>query len=117
MNAIESIGSRQTAILIVPGMGSDHCAGLVSQSLKRLPGITELSTSIASHKVRIEFDAEQTSLAALKQGTFGIVQGGTGAAEAAADLLAQLFRLLTGQAGRVLQQLLGVANQCLKLFQ
>src|SRR3990167_9494931 len=67
MNAIESIGSRQTAILIVPGMGSDHCAGLVSQSLKRLPGITELSTSIASHKVRIEFDAEQTSLAALKQ--------------------------------------------------
>ncbi len=67
MNAIESIGSRQTAILIVPGMGSDHCAGLVSQSLKRLPGIAELSTSIASHKVRIEFDAEQTSLAALKQ--------------------------------------------------
>ena len=56
-------------------------------------------------------------LAALKQGTFGIVQGGTGAAEAAADLLAQLFRLLTGQAGRVLQQLLGVANQRLKLFQ
>ncbi|MVW76434.1 heavy metal translocating P-type ATPase [Pseudomonas xionganensis] len=67
MNAIESIGSRQTAILIVPGMGSDHCAGLVSQSLKRLPGIAELSTSIASHKVRIEFDAEQTSLAALQQ--------------------------------------------------
>ncbi len=26
MNAIEPIGSRQTAILIVPGMGSDHCA-------------------------------------------------------------------------------------------
>ena len=67
MNAIEPIGSHQTAILIVPGMGSDHCAGLVSQSLKRLPGIAELSTSIASHKVRIEFDAEQTSLAALKQ--------------------------------------------------
>ncbi|SED62775.1 heavy metal translocating P-type ATPase [Pseudomonas anguilliseptica] len=67
MNAIESIGSRQTAILIVPGMGSDHCAGLVSQSLKRLPGIAELSTSIASHKVRIEFDAEQTSLPALQQ--------------------------------------------------
>ena len=42
MNAIEPIGSHQTAILIVPGMGSDHCAGLVSQSLKRLPGIAEL---------------------------------------------------------------------------
>jgi Cu+-exporting ATPase len=48
-------------------MGSDHCAGLVSQSLKRLPGIAGLSTSIASHKVRIEFDAGQTDLNALKQ--------------------------------------------------
>jgi cation transport ATPase len=48
-------------------MGSDHCAGLVSQSLKRLPGIAELSTSIASHKVRIEFDAGQTDLDALQQ--------------------------------------------------
>ena len=67
MNAVEPGLQRQSAVLIVPGMGSDHCAGLVSQSLKRLPGIAELSTSIASHKVRIEFDAEQTSLAALKQ--------------------------------------------------
>ena len=67
MNAIESIGSRQTAILIVPGMGSDHCAGLVSQSLRRLPGIAELSTSIASHKVRIEFDVSQTDLATLQK--------------------------------------------------
>ena len=67
MNAAEPSPKRQSAILIVPGMGSDHCAGLVSQSLKRLPGIAELSTSIASHKVRIEFDAEQTSLAALQQ--------------------------------------------------
>jgi Cu+-exporting ATPase len=67
MNAAEPSLKRQSAVLIVPGMGSDHCAGLVSQSLKRLPGITELNTSIASHKVRIEFDAEQTSLAALQQ--------------------------------------------------
>lgn len=67
MNAVEPKPERQSAVLIVPGMGSDHCAGLVSQSLRRLPGIAELSTSIANHKVRIEFDAEQTDLGALKQ--------------------------------------------------
>jgi Cu+-exporting ATPase len=48
-------------------MGSDHCAGLVSQSLKRIQGVAELSTSIASHKVHIEFDAGRTDLNALKQ--------------------------------------------------
>jgi P-type Cu+ transporter len=67
MNAVEPKPERQSAVLIVPGMGSDHCAGLVSQSLRRLPGIAELSTSIANHKVRIEFDAGQTDLGALKQ--------------------------------------------------
>ncbi len=41
---------------IVPGMGSDHCAGIVSTSLKRLPGITRVDTSIASHHVDVVFD-------------------------------------------------------------
>src|SRR3990167_1809 len=67
MHAAEPSRKQQNAVLIVPGRGSAHCAGLVSQSLKRLPGIAELSTSIASHKVRIEFDAGQTDLDALKQ--------------------------------------------------
>ena len=67
MNAVEPSPKRQSAVLIVPGMGSDHCAGLVSQSLRRLPGIAELSTSIANHKVRIEFDASQTDLATLQK--------------------------------------------------
>lgn len=67
MNAAEPLSQRQNAVLIVPGMGSDHCAGLVSQSLRRLRGVAELSTSIASHKVHIEFDTGQTDLAALKQ--------------------------------------------------
>ena len=41
---------------VVPGMGSDHCAGLVSSSIKRLPGITDISTNIANHKVTVRFD-------------------------------------------------------------
>lgn len=28
-----------TGRLIVPGMASDHCAGIISGSIKRLPGI------------------------------------------------------------------------------
>jgi Cu+-exporting ATPase len=43
--------------LIVPGMGSDHCAGIVSTSLKRLPGVTAVGTSIAAHRVDVLFDS------------------------------------------------------------
>ncbi|MCW4351969.1 heavy metal translocating P-type ATPase [Hoyosella sp. YIM 151337] len=39
--------------LIVPGMGSDHCAGIVTTSLRRVPGVEEIHTSIASHSVRV----------------------------------------------------------------
>lgn len=39
--------------VIVPGMGSDHCAGLVRQSLQRLDGVLEVRTNIASHLVSV----------------------------------------------------------------
>jgi len=47
-------GAGQGIQLIVPGMGSDHCAGIVRESLQRLDGVTHISTSIASHKVHVE---------------------------------------------------------------
>src|SRR3990167_4852224 len=80
MHAAEPSRKQQNAVLIVPGRGSAHCAGLVSQSLKRLPGIAEVSTSIASHKVHIEFDAGQTDLDALKR---AVEQAGYQVAKAA----------------------------------
>ena len=46
--------------LTVPGMGSDHCAGLVSESIRRLQGIEKLDTNISNHRVRVIFDAGQT---------------------------------------------------------
>lgn len=49
-------GTAGEAIFSVPGMGSDHCAGLVSSSIKRLAGITDISTNIANHKVTVRFD-------------------------------------------------------------
>ncbi|TXK65714.1 heavy metal translocating P-type ATPase [Alkalisalibacterium limincola] len=54
------------ARLIVPGMGSDHCAGIVSESLRRLPGVASLTTNIAAHRVVVEFDASTTTAAQLR---------------------------------------------------
>ncbi len=45
-----------TARLIIPGMGSDHCAGLVSTSLLRLKGIEDIHTNIAGHRVDVTYD-------------------------------------------------------------
>ncbi|QKT04159.1 heavy metal translocating P-type ATPase [Ectothiorhodospiraceae bacterium 2226] len=52
--------------LTVPGMGSDHCAGLVRSSLERLPGIERIETNIAQHRVTVDFDAARTNSDALR---------------------------------------------------
>ncbi|MBA4741696.1 MAG: heavy metal translocating P-type ATPase [Azoarcus sp.] len=52
--------------LIVPGMGSDHCAGLVRESIQRLDGVGRIETSIASHRVNVEFDAATTGPEAIR---------------------------------------------------
>ncbi|WP_291212532.1 cation-translocating P-type ATPase [Hydrogenophaga sp.] len=39
--------------LIVPGMGSDHCAGIIRTTLQRLDGIAEITTNIANHRVNV----------------------------------------------------------------
>ena len=46
-----------TVELNVPGMGSDHCAGIVDTSLRRLSGIRDVHINVASHKVRVEYDS------------------------------------------------------------
>lgn len=52
--------------LIVPGMGSDHCAGIISKTIRRLDGIEELSTNIAKHRVSVRVQAEGPDAEALK---------------------------------------------------
>ena len=42
--------------LTVPGMGSDHCAGIIRGTLEKLEGISELHTNIANHKVSLKYD-------------------------------------------------------------
>lgn len=57
-----------TVEFLVPGMGSDHCAGLISTSLKRLAGVHAVQTSIASHKVAVRFDPASVSSSKIKTG-------------------------------------------------
>ncbi|MBA4742759.1 MAG: heavy metal translocating P-type ATPase, partial [Azoarcus sp.] len=64
-NPSEASESRLT--LIVPGMGSDHCAGLVSASIRRLDGIGRIDTSIASHRVEVGYDAAATGPDAIRR--------------------------------------------------
>ncbi len=59
--------SDSTVILSVPGMGSNHCAGIINESIQRLPGITAISTNIATHGVSVTYDRQKTDQATIKQ--------------------------------------------------
>ncbi|WP_347332401.1 heavy metal translocating P-type ATPase [Marinimicrobium locisalis] len=66
-------GGARTVQLVVPGMGSDHCAGIVRESLQRLEGVERIDTSIANHKVHVTLseggpDAERLRQAVEKAG-------------------------------------------------
>jgi P-type Cu+ transporter len=61
----EAAGPQQVR-LSVPGMGSDHCAGIVSTSIRRLPGIASVDTNVGSHRVTIGFDPERTNADAIR---------------------------------------------------
>lgn len=50
--------NHRSVTLVVPGMGSDHCAGIVRESIERLHGIESIRTSISSHKAKVAFDPD-----------------------------------------------------------
>ncbi|ALT00492.1 ATPase [Lacimicrobium alkaliphilum] len=54
-------------LLMVPGMGSDHCAGLIKTSLERLSGITQIQTNIANHQVTVSFDLKTLDAETIKR--------------------------------------------------
>jgi P-type Cu+ transporter len=51
-----SPSTRRGVQLTVPGMGSNHCAGLVSSSIQRLDGVLSVGPNVASHRVTVQFD-------------------------------------------------------------
>lgn len=59
--------------IVVPGMGSNHCAGLVANSIERLPGIVNINTNISNHRVDVSFLVEQTDIATIKE---AVIQAG-----------------------------------------
>lgn len=59
-------GADKGVQLIVPGMGSDHCAGLVRDSIKRLEGVSDINTNIANHKVTVHFDGAKVGVEAIR---------------------------------------------------
>lgn len=58
--------ASRTVLLTVPGMGSNHCAGLVSTSIHRLDGIERVEANIANHRVTVRFDATRTQPDAIR---------------------------------------------------
>ena len=47
------------------GMHCTSCAGVITKSIKKLPGITDVQVSFAAEKARVSFDPHQTSEAAI----------------------------------------------------
>lgn len=47
------VTSETVTELIVPGMGSDHCAGIIKTTLQRLDGIEAITINIANHRVSV----------------------------------------------------------------
>ncbi|WP_292757132.1 heavy metal translocating P-type ATPase [Methylophaga sp. UBA2689] len=66
MSSSMSSGTSES-FFTVPSMGSDHCAGLVSTSIKRLTGINDISTNIANHKVTVSFDPVKVNTKNIKE--------------------------------------------------
>ena len=57
-----------TVNLTVPGMGSDHCANIVSSSLRKVPGVGEVQTNISNHRVTVSVeDPDQADPDTLRQ--------------------------------------------------
>jgi P-type Cu+ transporter len=54
LSAVSNQDATEKTVLIVPGMGSDHCAGIINRSLRRLPEVVDVHTNIAAHKVEVE---------------------------------------------------------------
>ena len=89
-SASDELPARAT--LTVPGMGSDHCAGIITGSIKRLAGIAEVGTNIANHRVTVRFDGGQTDAASIRQAVeragydvASLETGGTPASPSAGD--------------------------------
>lgn len=66
-----SDSTPNTITLTVPGMGSDHCAGIVRKTLERLDGVGVIQTNIANHHVSVTIKASGPDGDTLKKAVEG----------------------------------------------
>ncbi|MGQ4877663.1 heavy metal translocating P-type ATPase [Billgrantia sp. LNSP4103-1] len=69
--AVSGGSGKQQVCLTVPGMGSDHCAGIIRSTLERLEGVESIDTNIASHRVLVSVAADGPDGDALKRAVEG----------------------------------------------
>ncbi len=62
-----SAAGNSTAVLHVPGMCSDHCAGIVRESLERMDGVEGVRVSSGRRRAEVFFDRERVSLDGLRE--------------------------------------------------
>src|SRR3989338_5455205 len=49
----------------ISGMHCTSCAGIITKSIKKLPGVVEAQVSFAAEKARVTFDPQQTTTSAI----------------------------------------------------
>ena len=67
VDSLIELSAVQTIVITVPGMGSNHCSGIISESLNRLDGIENIVTNIATHQVTVTFDKSHTDSSVIRQ--------------------------------------------------
>ena len=63
--------AARTIRLTVPGMGSDHCAGIVRHTLEQLDGVHRIDTNIAQHRVTVTAGGDGPDGEALRRAVEG----------------------------------------------
>ncbi len=63
----ENTSSKSYASLKVIGMGSPHCAMVVEQAIKTLPGIGEVGIDYNNSRAKVSYDAEKSSVEDIKK--------------------------------------------------
>ncbi len=66
-NVIKTGGRTGMITLRVRGMSSQHCAGVVESSLRKLDGIKNIDVSFAIERAIIDFDPEKVSIEKIKK--------------------------------------------------
>ncbi len=64
---IDESGNEGKVILRVRGMSSQHCAGVVESSLKRLEGVKSVDASFAIERAIVEFEPDKVSVEQIKK--------------------------------------------------